>query len=104
MSAESIESILHQLSTQSEFLKKGELHQQIADYINYLLINDFSKLVQILYRIDVNEQKLKQLLQENPKTDAAVLIADLLFQRQEEKIKAKESFTATDDIPEDEKW
>ena len=104
MSAESIESILHQLSTQSVFLKKEELHQQLTDYINYLLINDFSKLIQILYRVDVNEQKLKQLLQENPKTDAAVLIADLLLQRQEEKIKAKKSFDANDDISEDEKW
>jgi hypothetical protein len=68
------------------------------------LLHDFNKLVQILYKIDVNEQRLKELLQANPQTDAAVIIADLLIQRQQEKIKTKEVFNSTNDIAEEDKW
>jgi hypothetical protein len=58
----------------------------------------------VLYRVDVSEPKLKNLLQANPQTDAAVIIADLLIERQAEKIKTRESFKGKRDIPEDEKW
>lgn len=68
------------------------------------MLHDFNKLVQILYRVDVDEKKLKVLLQENKETDAAVIIADLLLQRQEEKIKTKQEFKPSDDIPDEEKW
>jgi hypothetical protein len=60
--------------------------------------------VQILYRVDVSEQKLKELLQKNPGTDAAVIIADLLIERQEEKVKIKNSFQYNNDIPDEDKW
>jgi hypothetical protein len=58
----------------------------------------------VLYRIDVSEPKLKKLLHANPKTDASVIIADLLIERQAEKIKTRESFKGKRDIPDDEKW
>lgn len=90
----------HQLSS----LEQVEMKEQLIVYINYLLLHDFNKLVQILYRVDVDEKKLKVLLQENKETDAAIIIADLLLQRQEEKIKTKQEFKPGDDIPEEEKW
>ena len=69
-----------------------------------IVYHDFHKLVVVLYRVDVSEPKLKKLLQANPQTDAAVIIADLLIERQVEKIKTRESFRGKNDIPEDEKW
>lgn len=78
--------------------------EELAIYINELLINDFQKLVLLLYRVDVDEKKLKTLLQENPSTDAAVLITDLLLQRLEEKQKTKQQHKSSGDIPEDERW
>ena len=72
--------------------------------INQLIINDFSRLISILRRIDVSEKKLKRLLRERTKTDAAHTILELMIERQVEKIKTKGGFKAEDGIPDDEKW
>jgi len=72
--------------------------------VNDLIVNDFNQLVLFLYRVDVNENKLKKLLHDNPGMDAAVLITELLIERQIEKIKTRSSFKKQDDIPENEKW
>ena len=104
MLPQQIDPLLQQLTVESSVDKKEEIKQQLTDCINYLLVHDFSRLVQILYRVDVSEKKLKQLLQKHPQTDAAVLTADLLMERQEEKLKTKSSFPYNDTIPEDEKW
>jgi hypothetical protein len=78
---------------------------QLAEKINHLLINDFDKLISILYRVDVSEKKLKQLLKDNPGEDAGKLIATLLIERQKEKIKSRQQFRQQDEnIDESEKW
>lgn len=97
---EALLKLNHQLTA----LQKLEIKEQLIDYVNYLLLHDFNKLVQILYRVDVDEKKLKELLQQNANTDAAVIVADLLVQRQEEKIKAKEQFKSDENISDEEKW
>lgn len=60
--------------------------------INELIKNDFSKLVQILYRIDVSEAKLKNILNSNPNEDAGKLIAQVILERLAATKKARESF------------
>ena len=100
---EHIEQLLN-LNQQLTALQKLEMREQLIVYVNHLLLHDFNKLVQVLYRVDVDEKKLKQLLQQNKETDAAVIIADLLIQRQEEKIKAKAAFKSNDTISDEEKW
>ena len=71
-----------------------------------MIKSDFQKLVNVLYRVDVNERKLKYLLQENVGADAAVIIADLIIERQLEKIKTRAAFTDQDDsdTSDQEKW
>ena len=79
--------------------------QILANKINELINNDFQKLVSILYRMDVSEMKLKQLLKENAGTDAGLIIADLMIERQEEKVKFRQQFNKRDEnISDDEKW
>lgn len=79
--------------------------QKLADYVNHLVNNDFNKLVLILYRLDVNEKKLKQLLATESAIDAGRLIATLIIERQLEKIKLRKQYSRpTDNIPDDEKW
>ena len=53
-------------------------------------------MVQLLYRIDVSEGKLKKVLQENPNEDAAGLIADLIIERISIAKKARASFSKED--------
>jgi len=98
-----IEQVLN-LNRQLTAIQKAEMKEQLVLYINHLLLSDFNKLIQILYRVDVSEQKLKELLQINPQTDAATIIAELLIQRQQQKIKTKEAFKPNADIPEEDKW
>lgn len=58
-------------------------------YINDLIANDFNRLLNLLYRVDVNEQKLKTMLRENPETDPGKLITIMLIERQLEKIRSR---------------
>ena len=66
---------------------------QLEDFINECIKTDFSKLVQLLYRIDVSEQKLKTILQANPNEDAGKLIAAVIVERLAATKKARESFS-----------
>jgi hypothetical protein len=80
-------------------------YQAIVDHINALLQKDFSQLVSLLYRLDVSEAKLRALLQQNPDTDAAILIANLVLERQAQKIRSRRENTRRDhEIDENEKW
>ena len=67
--------------------------EKLIDYLNEFINHDFSKVVQLLYRIDVSEAKLKKVLHENPNEDAAHLIADLIIERIAIAKKARASFS-----------
>lgn len=73
----------------SEKLTMDELEQQLTNHINHLINTDFEKLIYYLYRIDVNESKMKQLLQQQAGENAAQLIARLIIDRQLQKIKSR---------------
>lgn len=74
-------------------LKDDILLRQLADYINRLILTNFEKMIQLLYRIDVSETRLKQLLKENPNEDAGKMIAALIIERQIQKINFKKEMT-----------
>ena len=77
----------------------------LATKINELVLKDFDRLLGILYRIDVSEKRITDLLKAFPKQDAGLLIADLMIEREVEKIKSREIFTNRDqDFDEEEKW
>ncbi|CAN5847466.1 hypothetical protein BH11BAC4_BH11BAC4_19070 [soil metagenome] len=82
-----------------------EMEIFLAEKINDLIANDFTQLVQLLYRIDVSEQKLKSLLKQNPNADSGRIIAALVIERQLEKIRSREQFSKrNDNFNEAEKW
>lgn len=81
-----------------------ELKEQLTQYINHLINTDFEKLVYYLYRIDVNEQRMRDLLNKTAGENAAALIAELIIERQQQKIESRNSFAADDTIPDEEKW
>ena len=83
---------------------KPYTRQQLIDYINELLQHNFQKLVSILYRTDIDELRLQLLLKQNPGQDAAVIITDMLIERQVQKIKSREQFKMDDRPSEEEKW
>lgn len=88
-----------------EKLAMDELEQQLTDHINHLINTDFQKLIYYLYRIDVNESKMKQLLEQQGGENAAQLIARLIIDRQLQKIKSRaEHKTSTSDDEGAERW
>ena len=88
-----------------ENISHDELLTQLAAHINHLIKEDFEKLVGYLYRIDVNEQNLKQLLKQYPDEDAGNIIASLIIERQQQKIKSRQQFSQRDNnFNEEEKW
>jgi len=101
--SEHIDQLLD-LHKQLTAVQKNEWKDQLVFYINHLLLHDFNKLVQILYRVDVNEDRLRKLLSKTPEADSAVLIADLIIKRQEEKIERKKSSQSNENIPEEDRW
>lgn len=82
-----------------------EIRQCMQAFVSYLIEKEFQQLVNVLYQIDVNERKLKYLLQENVGEDAAVIIADLIIARQLEKIDSRKAYGLDNGLPSDEeKW
>ena len=73
-------------------------HKDLIAYINDCIQHDFNKLVQLLYRIDVSEEKLKYILQLNPNEDAAKLIAAVIVERLAATKAARASFSTTNKI------
>ncbi len=58
-----------------------------------------------LYRIDVSEKKLKEVLNNNLNNDSAPLIADLIIKRQLQKIESRKSvLKQKNEKDEEEKW
>ena len=89
-----------QLLPQSSF---QQFVESLAQYIHQLINHDFGRLVQLLYRMDISEKKLKQTLASS-QTDAGFLIANMMIERELQKIQSRKQFRNQSDIPEDEKW
>lgn len=86
-------------------LTEEELIHTLATLINDLIQHDFAQLVRMLYRLDISEPKLKQLLKAYPDADAGRIIASMIIERQRQKIESRKQFRQPDeDIQEDEKW
>ena len=75
---------------------------KLVAFINQLINNDLEKLIFLLYKVDVDENKLKLLIAGAP--DAAATIADLVIDRQIQKIRSRETFRSNGNIDEEEKW
>ncbi len=90
--------------TDIDLVQSPVWYRQLAEAVNDLLVNDFNALVQLLYRFDVDENKIKASLADNPGTDAADLITHLLLARQLQKIHSRQKTTGLPPDDEEEKW
>ncbi|TDG36910.1 hypothetical protein EZJ43_06420 [Pedobacter changchengzhani] len=69
-----------------EQLSEEQLRQKMVDAFGYLVDQDFPKLIQILYRADVDQYKLKELLENVEGKSTAEVIADAYISRQKAKV------------------
>lgn len=86
---------LNKISTDLDLSSKSEadLLEQLSTYLNELINRDFNAVVQILYRMDVSEMKVREKLA-NPMSveTAGLILAHLLIQRELEKMKWRERY------------
>jgi hypothetical protein len=102
----------------ADHLSLDQLEALLTEKMNALIRGDFGALVQLLYRVDVSEARLRQLLRgaeggqdgENTGEDAGKIIARLVMERQWQKIETRRKFkggaTAGEEGagPEEERW
>ena len=74
-----------------------QLREKLSVHINELINHDFEKLVFHLYRIDVDEARVRALLANKAGENAGGLIADLIIERQLQKLRNKERFKQNTD-------
>lgn len=99
-----LDQSLARISDELSTAEKEALLEELEAAINWMIGHRFDALVQVLYRMDVDEQRLRTLLRQSGDTDAARIIARLMVERQLQKIHARRQFRQDRDIPEDEKW
>lgn len=91
-----------------DLLKNDDFLCQLSAEINQMILTNFESLVQLLYRIDVSEMKLKSILKEQPNEDAGRIIALLIIERQIKKIKFRketnQDYQNTDNETDPERW
>lgn len=81
-----IDEVLAKHSEQEQF-------EVLALYLDHLIQSDFNRLLSILYRIDVSEEKVRIALSNNNGAQpAGHIIAFLLVEREIEKIKLRAQY------------
>ncbi|MCW8814143.1 MAG: hypothetical protein OQJ93_10680 [Ignavibacteriaceae bacterium] len=77
-------------STDSTSLE--EFRKYLTDKLRLLLDEKFDMLVNILYRIDINEKKLSELFSGQNRDFIPASLADLIIERQLQKIKLRKLY------------
>jgi len=78
-------------------LSENQLRDAMVDAFAYLIDNDFPKLIQILYKADVDQYKLKELLETVEGSSSAEIIADVYIARQMAKIETWKKYSQKKD-------
>jgi hypothetical protein len=88
------------------FSSFAEFRKFIIRRINEWINNDFEHLLYLLYRIDVHEDKVRRMLKDQKGEDASEIIADLIIDRQKQKIETRKlfRFNKPSDISEEDAW
>ena len=93
------------LSASLQPANNSGIREQIIALVNTLINEDFHSLIQLLYQIDVSENKIRSCLQNDTDKLSADIIADLIIERQLQKIKSRQVFSSKNDMfSDEEKW
>jgi hypothetical protein len=82
----------------------SQLEDLLTEKMNLLIQSDFEGLILLLYRIDVDESKLRNVLKENHPQQAGRIIAQLILERLLKKIQSRRDYKPTAPQSDEEKW
>jgi hypothetical protein len=77
-----------------ENITEAHLHEVLIKTFEYLIEDDFAKLLQVLYRADVDQYKLKELLENAEGKSSAEVIADAYIERQKAKVETWKRYSS----------
>lgn len=75
-----------------ETLSREQLKSHLTLFIADLLENNFEKLVSLIYRHDVSEEKLHHALQTGDVEGQAGRVADLVIEREMQKVETRRMY------------
>ncbi|MEB2776653.1 hypothetical protein SYJ56_15115 [Algoriphagus sp. D3-2-R+10] len=68
----------------------------LSKVIAFMLDREFERLLQICYRIDLGEEKLKKILHESEPDQVALDLAKALWERQKLKVELRKKYSANE--------
>jgi hypothetical protein len=74
-------------------IDEAQLRDVLVKTFEYLVEDDFPKLLRVLYRADVDQYKLKDLLENTEGKTTAEIIADAYIDRQKDKVETWKKYS-----------
>jgi len=71
---------------------QDELREKLTEIINILLVKDFQRLVNAMYRLDVNEKLFREAVSGLHSPNVASRLAELVLNREKEKIEMRRKY------------
>jgi hypothetical protein len=84
--------ISRNFSLPGQFTGLEDLHKILSLAVCQLLLNDYQKLLALLYRIDVNEEKFQNAFKSDSSTLISDKIAMLIIEREIEKAEWRKKY------------
>ena len=85
-------SELDSLIPAGDFKTLEEFKAYLTDRLTFLLDNKYDNLINILYRIDVPEDKLSKLFAEQNRDFIPAALADLIIERSLQKVRIRQKY------------
>ena len=84
---------LEEMTIKDESLFLENLHQYLSKQIAYMLDREFEKLMQIFYRMDLNEVQVRKIIFGDSSPNVAQELATLVIKRQIQKVETWEKYS-----------
>ena len=83
------------LDAEGDFLQSQDLklfREKLTEVINILLHRDYHRLLNAMYRLDINEKLFREAMSGMHSPNVASRLADLVIDREIEKIKTRKKY------------
>jgi hypothetical protein len=87
-----VKSDFSSLVPNNDFDRMEEFRLYLTEKMKNMLDNNYNLLINTLYRIDINEQKLSVVFSSSDKLSIPERLADLIIERQIEKINFRKRY------------
>lgn len=71
---------------------QDEILEKLTEIINILLVKDYHRLVNAMYRLDINEKLFREAISGMHSPNVASRLAELVLNREKEKIKMRKKY------------